>query len=1596
MKLAPGFVVGGRFRVVRPLPGGSTWDAVLAVSEEDGPGEVMILTARYGDDPDIDELQQARLHFQRAWHTLQDVHRKAPGTALIPLECVRMYPGEARIREIARLSAESRTSEPYLVVGWTLDQSLADALRETVLDDEHGLLLVLRTVLLTTSLLEAGYLSVCSPVQVRIHPVSGAIRLGDVDTLQTVATGEIHAASIAFASLVASVIAGSPAPPWSVTTPVDMCADWLQQHRVPGEQMDLVLPWFQSACQTAAAFRERLEGLENRTRALLRRRRPAMRSSSARPPDTVLPLAVGDTFADRFRVDGLLAHGGRGVIYRVHDLADGHDGILKLNRYVYDSASEFALELAGRRLELEHEYRILRRFAPLVGGVPPTRGLWRERGRGAWFSVAPDLAPDEPGLVMERVPGVPLLDLLPFPREGYSGGRRAGNRLDPVFVVSLVEQLARLMQRFHDEGFLFQDLKTENLMYDPVLDQVHLVDLASVCERDAQGKLRRDSVAFGMQTHGFAAPEFAKLWENTDHRFDIYSLGATAWHLLTGANPERIALDEGKEYPALDFMLLASCPVPVQELVLGCLAPLERRLASAAAVADLAASARLLLSRSRPLDVRSPSIHYLQRGARLEWLPPMDPRIAGVRVTRLTAGGASGQVVYEGAPRLWLDDPTEITVQTSWEIRTWLQRSENRIQSRGVVVRAVPNPKPDLRVTPWFGGNRFTLSAPAHATRLVVRAAAGFPPASTEEGISVADGLPEALNEGVHWDDSSAEVFYAAWAEYRTGDGAVLWSAPAFASSLPMAALPEVGPFEMSADEQGLVVRWQRYVHGLGAHVRVVPDVGENSPFVLAADGATALRISGLLPEVRVSVRIHVQENGIESDALVILEATTWPELPDLAILPGPACCEFLPRTVSERIVGLLLSNEFGLQADALQSSVTIPCRAGTNIPFQLQTRLVDGGLGPAQTICVDIPEPDLAVTLRLVSDLVPVRLQADWPAICSHSAFPYVLRIYRDHEPIFDSALSDVGLVGVECERSDEGVDIRDVMVQAGNSCEWRTELFAPDGKPLGQSILEVRAREVLSAPIALGVRDGLQVQLSGDYAVDIRVSNDSEEILRYSVFGTCTIETPGETTWQVQIRRSVQGEVMPWSPATQVVCPGVPAPVQHVVAEVFDGAVCLSWRNPPGRASQVEITTIGESPRLVFLGTATRAWDISPDIDTIGWQLRCLRDGLYGDAVEVAAPESIAALPDQLQIHTRSLDACRSARLQYAGVMEGNARVLNAVHAMSQTVVEVITPPSLRLLLVLGGTSDRAGLARVEAALVGHAFSARASLRSGDKRVLKGDGRAAGLLGACVTSQVRTLVPARSVEGKWISVWSANPLQPNEPWSRVGEPVQVRAGGLVGAAFPRVSHLELLPVGCDLLASRYQLVGFSPAVVAEVPLLESEALRVRGARKGACLADVGTRLDGSRGVSLLPRVADETTASMVLVPLSMANDASQIASAVWSNVATGASTWLILRLIRALRASVVAAHWQPVAVAHALVRGELLEFSCTVQATSRAGHVQVRLMAEGAGSATEWRGRLSLMEVMLTPDEVVQRLLRGATHTGLSPLNPARVLPA
>jgi serine/threonine protein kinase len=1596
MKLAPGFVVGGRFRVVRPLPGGQTWDAALAESTDDGPGDVVVLTARYSDEPTVEELQQARTHFQNIWKTLGDLHRAAPGTIPVPLERLRMYPGEARIREIARSEPELRTSEPYIVVGWSLDRALSDTLRETVLDDEHGLLLVLRFTLLATTLLQAGYVTVCSPAQVRLHPVSGAISLGDVDALQTVEAGNTHEASVAFAAVVASIIAGSAAPPWTPSTAAERCTDWLQQRRVPGEQFDLVLPWFQSSCNTPADFLERLDGLENRTRALLRRRRPNTRSSSVRPPDAVLPLAAGDTFADRFRVEGLLAHGGRGVIYRVHDLFGGQDGILKLNRYVYDSASEFALELPTRRLELEHEYRILRRFAPLVGGVPPAWGLWREQGRGAWFSLATELAADEPGLVMERVPGVPLLDLLPFPREGYSGARKPGNRLDPVFVVSLVEQLARLMQRFHDDGYLFQDLKTENLIYDPVLDQVHLVDLAAVCERDANGLLRRDSVAFGMQTHGFAAPEFGKLWEKTDHRFDIYSLGATAWHLLTGANPERVALDEGKEYPSLDFMLLASCPVPVQELVLGCLAPLEKRFPSAAAVAERAASTRLLLSRSRPLDVRTPTLVYLQQGARLQWLAPIDPRIAGVRVTRLTASRESGQTVYEGAPRLWLDDQAEITEETSWEIRTWLQRGDNRMQSRGVVVRALPNPPPDLRVTPWFGGNRFTLLAPTHATRLLIRAATDFPPTSPEEGIAVADDAPAALARGVHPDSSGREVFYSAWAEYRLSDGTLLMSAPAFASSLAMAAIPDAGPFQAVADEQGILVRWRRYVHGLGAHVRVLPDGDENAPFVQAAAGATELRISGLPPEARIRVRVHVRENGIESDALAELEATAWPEMPVVAALPGPACCEFLPQSLSERIVALLVSDESGAQVDALQHDATISCRAGMNIPFLVQSRLVDGSDGPAQTIRVNIPEPDLAAPLRMVSDLVPVRIYADWPAICGNSEHHYVLRIFRNHEPIFDSTDLEASAPGIECDWSDDGAGIRDATIQAGQSCEWRAELFAPDGKPLGQSALTVRAREILPAPTATGVQGGVQVQISDDYSVDIRVSNDAEEILQFAASGTQTIETPGETTWQVQIRRAVQGEVMPWSPATTVVCPGVPATVQSAVAEAFDGAVRLSWLNPPGRAVQVEITTIGESPRLVFLGEATRAWDISPGSDTRGWQVRCLRDGLYGAAVQVAAPESTAALPSGIQIHTRSSDASEMARLKNVGVMEGTARVLNAVCALSQTVVEVITPPSLRLLLVVGGTSDRAGLQRIESALVGAVGSAGPSSRSGDGSVSKRDGRASGLLGACVTSQVRTLIPARAGEGRWISVWSANPFQPHEPWLRVGEPVRVRPGGLVGASLPRVSQLELLPVGHDLVVSGYQLVGFSPSVVNEVPLLESEALRIRGTRKGACLVDVGTRLDGSLGVSLLPVAAGDATTPMVLVPLSMANDASQIPAAVWANVVRGASTWLILHMIRALRGSVVAAHWQPLAVAHALVRGELLEFSCTVQTASRAGVVRVRMMAEGAGSATEWRGRLSLMDVMLQPDEVVQRLLREAGHTGVSPLDPGRALPA
>jgi tRNA A-37 threonylcarbamoyl transferase component Bud32 len=150
-------------------------------------------------------------------------------------------------------------------------------------------------------------------------------------------------------------------------------------------------------------------------------------------------------------------------------------------------------------------------------------------------------------LVMEYVEGVTLARLvreegpLPVPR-----------------ACDYVRQAADALQHAHEHGLVHRDVKPSNLLLTPA-GQIKLLDLGLARLREDR-PAGEDLTAAGavMGTPDYMAPE---QWDDThavDVRADVYSLGCTLYHLLTGHPPF-----SGPEYNTTTRKMRAHAEAPV-------------------------------------------------------------------------------------------------------------------------------------------------------------------------------------------------------------------------------------------------------------------------------------------------------------------------------------------------------------------------------------------------------------------------------------------------------------------------------------------------------------------------------------------------------------------------------------------------------------------------------------------------------------------------------------------------------------------------------------------------------------------------------------------------------------------------------------------------------------------------------------------------------------------------------------------------------------------------------------------------------------------------------------------------------------------------
>lgn len=233
-------------------------------------------------------------------------------------------------------------------------------------------------------------------------------------------------------------------------------------------------------------------------------------------------LATGtmiDGRRGRYEMLNVIGRGGMGVVYRARRQGDGTLWAVKELR---PDTMVSPSELADNRRLFEHEAQLILRLdhPNIVGGEE----LFEWQGRLY--------------LVMELVAGETL-------------EKRLRDANAPAFEGDALRwaiQMARVFAYLHNQQppIIYRDLKPSNVMLGPD-GTVKFVDFG-VARTHKLGK-SKDTVAIG--TLGYAPPEqYGK--DQTDARSDIYTLGATLYHLLTNIPPRPLSTPKPGEITALN------------------------------------------------------------------------------------------------------------------------------------------------------------------------------------------------------------------------------------------------------------------------------------------------------------------------------------------------------------------------------------------------------------------------------------------------------------------------------------------------------------------------------------------------------------------------------------------------------------------------------------------------------------------------------------------------------------------------------------------------------------------------------------------------------------------------------------------------------------------------------------------------------------------------------------------------------------------------------------------------------------------------------------------------------------------------------------
>ncbi|UCC65636.1 MAG: serine/threonine protein kinase [Anaerolineae bacterium] len=224
-------------------------------------------------------------------------------------------------------------------------------------------------------------------------------------------------------------------------------------------------------------------------------------------------LACGTVLRERYEIQALIGRGGMGGVYESHDRRlPGRRCAVKEIHLPADIGPAAA---AQAREQFQQEARTLARLDhPNLPKVSD------------YFSVG-----DRDYLVMDYVPGRDLHQIV-------QETARQGQFLDEAQVAGWARQICDALAYLHrqDPPVVHRDLKPANLKLTPD-GQVKVVDFGLVKPVDPDDPRTLTSVRGLGSLPYLPLEQYADVEGHTDSRSDLYALGATLYHLLTGQAP---------------------------------------------------------------------------------------------------------------------------------------------------------------------------------------------------------------------------------------------------------------------------------------------------------------------------------------------------------------------------------------------------------------------------------------------------------------------------------------------------------------------------------------------------------------------------------------------------------------------------------------------------------------------------------------------------------------------------------------------------------------------------------------------------------------------------------------------------------------------------------------------------------------------------------------------------------------------------------------------------------------------------------------------------------------------------------------------------